>query len=254
MTSVIFIHGMFVTPLCWSGWIDRFNARGILCEAPAWPRHEGTAAELRARHPDAALAKLTLPELVAHFEAIVKQQPSPPVLVGHSMGGLIVQLLLNRGLGAKGVAIDSAPPKGVFVLRWSMLRANAGLFFGGKPLLWTESQWRYAFTNTSSPEEVHATYEKHLVPESKRVGRGALGAAIDWDKPHAPLLLVAGGADHTIPAAVNRANVKKYKHAESRVDFKEFPGRTHYTILDGGLDGKGWEEVCDYVGDWVQAP
>ncbi|MGZ3442117.1 MAG: alpha/beta hydrolase [Polyangia bacterium] len=249
MTSVIFIHGMFVTPLCWSGWIDRFNARGILCEAPPWPRHDAPPAELRARHPDAALGKLTLDALFAHFEAIVKQQPSPPVLVGHSMGGLIVQTLINRGLGARGVAIDSAPPKGVTVLRWSMLRSNFPIFFGSAPVLLTEKQWRYAFDNTSTPDEAHAHYEKQLVPESKLVGRGALGAKIEWDRAHAPLLLVAGGADHIIPAAVNRANRDKYAHAESRVDFKEFEGRTHYTILDG----KGWEEVCDFVGDWVQA-
>ncbi len=250
MTSVIFIHGMFVTPRCWSGWIDRFNARGILCEAPPWPQHDGTPAELRARHPDAALAKLTLPDVIAHFEAIVKQQPSPPVLVGHSMGGLVVQTLVNRGLATKGVAIDSAPPKGVFVLSWSMLRANFPLFFGSQPLLMSEAQWRYAFDNTSSPEAAHASYEAQLVPESKRVGRGALGAAIEWKQPHAPLLFVGGGADHIIPHKVNEANVGKYAHDGSRVDYKRFDGRTHYSVLAG----EGWEEVCDFVGDWIQAP
>jgi alpha-beta hydrolase superfamily lysophospholipase len=249
MTSVIFIHGMFVTPLCWSGWVDRFNARGILCEAPAWPAHGETPAELRARHPDPQLAKLTLDDLVAHFEAIVKKQPSPPVLVGHSMGGLIVQTLINRGLGARGVAIDSAPAKGVNVLRWSMLRSNFPIFFGSAPVLLTEQQWRYAFDNTSTPEEAQAHYEKQLVPESKLVGRGALGAKIEWERAHAPLLFIAGGADHIIPPAVNEANRNKYAHAGSRVDFKLFDGRTHYTILDG----KGWEEVCDFVGEWVQA-
>lgn len=250
MTSVIFIHGMFVTPLCWRGWIDRFNARGILCEAPPWPHHDASPAELRARHPSGALGRLTLPDLVAHFEAIVKQQPSPPVLVGHSLGGLIVQLLVNRGLGAKGVAINSGPPKGVLVLRWSMLRANWPLFFGSEPFLMSEAQWRYAFDNTSTKEEAHAHYEAQHVPESKRVGRGALAATIDWHKAHAPLLFTGGSADHIIPPAVNEANVKKYQHAGSRVDYKLFDGRSHYTILDG----KGWEEVCDFVGDWIVAP
>ncbi len=250
MTSVIFIHGMFVTPLCWRGWIDRFNACGILCEAPPWPHHDASPAELRARHPSAALGRLTLPDLVAHFEAIVKQQPSPPVLVGHSLGGLIVQLLINRGLGAKGVAINSGPPKGVFVLRWSMLRANWPLFFGSEPFLMSEAQWRYAFDNTSTAEEAHAHYEAQHVPESKLVGRGALTATIDWKKAHAPLLFTGGSADHIIPHAVNEANVNKYQHAGSRVDYKLFDGRSHYTILDG----KGWEEVCDFVGDWIVAP
>ncbi|MCU1282064.1 MAG: hypothetical protein JWM53_5610 [bacterium] len=250
MTSVLFIHGMFVTPLCWSGWIDRFNTRGILCEAPAWPWHDATPAELRAGHPNAALGRLTLDELVAHFEAIVKRQPSPPVLVGHSLGGLIVQLLLDRGLGARGVAIDSAPAKGIFVLRWSMLRANAPMLFGSDPKLLSPAQWRYAFDNRATPEQARASYDQQLVPESKRVARGALAAKIDWDKPHAPLLLVAGGADHIIPAAVNRANAGKYRHTGSKVDFKLFDGRTHY----GVLAGDHWLEVCDFVGDWIEAP
>lgn len=251
MSDVVFVHGMFVTPRCWSGWMDRFTARGHACIAPAWPHHDGTPDQLRARHPDAALGKLTLAELVAHWEGLVRARPTPPILVGHSLGGLIVQLLVQRGLGALGVAIDSAPPRGVLVLRWSMLRCNWPLLFGSGPLLMSEAQWRYAFTNNLPPDEVHATYERQLVPESRLVGRGALGpaAAIDWAKPHAPLLLLGGGADHIIPPAVNRANVKKYKHEGSRVDYHEFAGRSHYTILDG----PGWTEVADYVLDWIAA-
>jgi hypothetical protein len=148
------------------------------------------------------------------------------------MGGLIVQLLVNRGLGARGVAIDSAPPKGVTVLRWSMLRSNFPILFGSAPVLLTEKQWRYAFDNTSTPEEAHAHYEKQLVPESKLVGRGALGAKIDWERAHAPLLLIAGGA-YIIPP-VNR-QFRKYSTASKR-DQNLFDGRTLHTILDR----QGW--------------
>jgi pimeloyl-ACP methyl ester carboxylesterase len=255
MSTVIFIHGMFVTYRCWDGWAERFTARGHTCEAPHWPGRDATPAELRARHPDAAVGRLSLGDLLAHYEAVVRAQKEPPVLVGHSMGGLVVQLLLNKGLGARGVAIDSAPPKGVLSLRWSFLRANWPALnpFVSKytPLLLSEAQFRYAFAHTLSPEQLHAVYEKHVVPESRVVGRAALtdAARIEWDKPHAPLLFVTGGADHIIPASLNRSNAGKYKHAGSRVEVKNFDGRTHYTILDG----EGWTEVADAVADWIAA-
>jgi pimeloyl-ACP methyl ester carboxylesterase len=250
MTRVVFIHGMFVTPRCWSGWMERFGARGLSCVAPPWPGREATPAELRARHPDPAVGALTFDALVQHWEAIVRAEPEPPVLVGHSLGGLLVQLLVSRGLGARGVAINSAPPKGVMVFKWSQLRSNFPLFFGSKPFLMNEKQWHYAFTNTFTPEETHDSYERQCVPESKRVGRGTLGkaAALDWKKPHAPLLFLSGGADHIIPPAVNLSNIAKYKDGGSRRDHKLFDGRTHYTILDGA----GWTDVADYVADWIQ--
>ena len=249
MSSIVFIHGMFVTPHCWSGWMERLTARGWSCTAPPWPGRDSAPVELRARHPDPAVGKLTLNDIVAHYEALVRARSEKPVLIGHSMGGLVAQLLINRGLGARAVAIDSAPPKGVTVLRWSMLRSKWPLLFGKEPFLMSEEQFRYAFAHTLSPTELRDVYERHVVPESRLVGRGALGARIDWKKPHAPLLFIAGGADRIIPAAVNRANAKKYKDAGSRVDLKEFEGRTHYTILDGA----GWTDVADYVADWISA-
>ncbi len=249
MIDVLFIHGMFVTPLCWRGWSERFSARGWSCAAPAWPYHDGEASVLRARHPDPALGNLTLGDVVAQFESIVRGYAEPPVLVGHSLGGLVVQRLLNLGLGARGVAIDSAPPKGVFVVSGSMLKSNWPLFFGTRPFLMSEEQFRYAFAHTLPDDQLRVAYERHVVPESRVLGRGALGrdGALDWKKPHAPLLLVAGGADKIIPPAVNRSNRGKYAHDGSRVDFHEFAGRTHYTILDG----PGWTEVADFVADWI---
>ena len=255
MSTVIFIHGMFVTYRSWDGWADRFKQRGHACEVPHWPGRDATPAELRARHPDPAVGRLSLGDLLAYYEAIVRAQKEPPILVGHSMGGLIVQLLINRGLGARGVAIDSAPPKGVLSLRWSFLRSNWAILnpFVSKnaPLLLSENQFRYAFAHTLPPERVHAIYQQAVVPESRVVGRAALSdvARIDWQKPHAPLLFVTGGKDHIIPASLNRTNAGKYKDAASRVDVKDFDGRTHYTILDG----EGWTEVADAVADWIGA-
>jgi pimeloyl-ACP methyl ester carboxylesterase len=249
---ILFIHGMFVTPLCWEGWVERFTRAGHTCVAPAWPRHEGTAAELRARHPDPELGQLTLGALVDHFEAAARALPSPPILIGHSMGGLIVQLLLQRGVGARGVAIDSAPPKGVISFKFSFLKANwpvASPFVDEKqPVLLTPGQFRYAFAHTLSDEAAGKVYERLVVPESRRVGRATLtdAAAIDFARPRPPLLLIAGELDHIIPAGLNRKNHARYAKSPARTDFHEFPGRTHYLIGD-----EGWTEVADYAADWL---
>lgn len=252
METVVFVHGMFVTRSCWSGWSERFAARGWKCMAPAWPLRASPPAELRARHPDPTLGTLTLEQVIAHYEAIVRAEAQPPLLVGHSMGGLIVQILLQRGLGKKGVAIDSAPPRGIVPLSWSVLRANwptiSPFVNKEEPVLLTPRQFRYAFSHTLSEVESAAIWERHVVPESRQMPKGGMSslATIDWSAPRAPLLLIGGGADRICPAKMNAANARKYSPP---ADYKEFAGRTHYTILDG----EGWTEVADYVADWLAA-
>lgn len=251
--DVVFIHGMFVTPRCWDDWIPHFEKAGYRSVAPAWPYHEGTVEALRARHPDRALGSLTLSDLVTHFEKILSGYSSPPVLVGHSMGGLLVQLLLQRGLGRAGVAIDSAPPKGVSTVSWSFLKSNWPVVspFVNKeePVLLSVDQFAYAFLHNLPKEEQRAIYEAHVVPESRLVGRGTLSdaAKIDFTKPHAPLLLVAGELDKIIPASLNRNNYAKYRAAGSTTALKEFAGRTHNLIAQ-----EGWTEIADYVLHWLE--
>jgi pimeloyl-ACP methyl ester carboxylesterase len=248
MAKIVFIHGMFVTRRCWDGWSARLGTRGFECLAPGWPLRDATPAELRARHPDPALGKLTLAEVLAHYEAVIRAQPEPPFLVGHSLGGLMVQLLLQRGLGKKGVAIDSAPPRGIVPLEWSVLRSNwptiSPFVKKTEPVLLTKDQFRYAFAHTLSVEEVARVWDDEVVPESRRMPEGALAAKIDWKAPHPPLLLIAGSEDRICTAKLNAANARKYQPA---VELKAFPGRTHYTILAG----EGIQEIIDYVGDWL---
>ncbi|MFO0550512.1 MAG: alpha/beta hydrolase [Polyangiaceae bacterium] len=251
--DVVFIHGMFVTPRCWDGWIPHFRKAGYRPIAPAWPFHDGTAEELRARHPDSGLGGLTLSALVTHFEGILRGFSSPPILVGHSMGGLLVQLLLQRGLGSAGVAIDSAPPNGVSVVSWSFLRSNwpvvSPFVDKNAPVLLSKEQFAYAFVHDLPEEQQRAIYEAHVVPESRLVGRGPLSdaAAIDFEKPHAPLLLVAGQSDKIIPASLNRKNYARYKDAKSVTELKVFPNRTHNLIAQ-----EGWTEIADYALGWLE--
>lgn len=250
--TIVFIHGMFMTSLCWEGWIKYFEAKGYKCIAPNWPAHEGAPDLLRKKHPDSELGQLTLTKVVDHFTNIINKLDEKPIIIGHSMGALVTQILVNRGLGAAGVAIDSAPPAGIFTTALSFLKANFPMItpFASKyqPHMMTFEQFQYAFVNTLPLDVQQAAYNKYVVPESRQVPQESLGGAgkVDFKKEHAPLLLTAGSIDHIIPASLNKSNFEKYKASASVTDFKEFPGRTHFLIGQ-----KGWEEVADYVASWL---
>jgi len=250
--TIVFIHGMFVTPTCWQKWEQYFRARGFRTLTPAWPEHDPPAAAQRARHPNAALSRLELTQLVDHYRAIVRGLDEKPILVGHSMGGLIVQILLQEDLGVAGVAIDSAPPKGVISLAWSFLKSNWPAInpfaSANKPIALDEAAFHYAFTNTLTAEESRRAYAAEVVPESRRVGKGPTTAAakIDFARSRPPLLLIAGEKDHIIPASLNRKNFERYT-GSSITELKEFPGRDHWIIASDG-----WQEVADYVLGWIE--
>ena len=251
--TIVFVHGMYMTPLCWEHWVPFFERRGYRCVAPAWPGRDRPVEELRGRHPDPELGRLTLRDVVEHVAATVAALGGRPVLVGHSMGGLVVQLLLQREIAAAGVAIDSAPPQGVFSGAWSFVRANAPhinpLARQGVPIAMPFPRFRYAFVNGLPLAEQRAAWERYVVPESRRVPAQSLtGAArVDFRRPHAPLLLVGGSADHIIPASLNRRNHARYGGSPSVTDYREFPGRTHFIIGQSG-----WEEVAGAVAAWLE--
>lgn len=256
--TVVFIHGAWVTPLCWEPFIGFFKQRGYRCLAPAWPYKDRTVEEQR-RAPAPELARLGVREIVAHYEAIIRGLAEPPVLIGHSFGGLFVQMLLDRGLGTVGVAIDSAPPRGVLVYQWSALKANRNVLLA--PSGWRRvlrlsfEDFRYAFVHTLSPADQRAAYDRLVVPEAGRIFfQAALALAdprsatrVDFRNPdRAPLLLIAGSDDRIIPPSLNRANWRKYRRSPARTDFKVFPGRTHAIIAQ-----PGWEEVARYAAQWL---
>ena len=252
MRTILFIHGMFVTHRCWEGWEGLFTRRGYRTLAPAWPEHDSPVEEQRRSHPNPRLGALTLDEVVTRYSSIARECDSPPILIGHSMGGLVVQLLLQQGLGAAGVAIDSAPPKGVVSLRWSFLKSNWPAISPfakiDEPIQLSFEDFRYAFVHTLPPEEQRAAYEQHVVPESRRVGKGPTTdvARIDFGRARPPLLIIAGSDDHIIPASLNRANHRRYATTPAVTDFREFPGRTHWIIAQ-----KGWQEVANHALDWI---
>jgi alpha-beta hydrolase superfamily lysophospholipase len=258
--TIVLIHGLWMTPHSWEHWVTRYTSAGYTVLAPAWPGLEGEVEALNA--DPTPLTTLTVGAIADHYERIVRDLDRPPMLIGHSFGGLFVQLLLQRGLGAAGVAIASAQVKGVLRLPLSTIRAtlpvlrNPANRHRAVPL--TPEQFHYAFTNTMSAAESRAAYERYHVPAAGGVlFEGALanlrpGAAtkVDFANPNrAPLLFLAGGADRIIPPAVNRENARRYRRSSALTAYREFPGRSHFTVGQ-----PGWEEVADYALSWALTP
>jgi pimeloyl-ACP methyl ester carboxylesterase len=247
---VVFIHGMYMNPLCWEGWVERFQAKGFRTHAPAWPRRDRTVQELQV--PDANLGKLNLKDILEHYTKTILSMDEKPILIGHSMGALVTQILNNRGLASAAIAIDSAPPAELFTTKFSFLKANWGHITPfanpNSPVFMSFERFQYAFVNGMELDEQRAAFIRYVVPESRAIPRQSLTsvAKIDFKKEHAPLLIIAGGNDNIIPAVLNRTNYERYKASSSVTDFKEFPGRNHFL-----LGQKGWQEIADYCMDWI---
>ncbi|MEX6688195.1 alpha/beta hydrolase [Danxiaibacter flavus] len=252
--QIVFVTGAFVTNGCWDEWRTYFENRGYSTVAPPWPYKNGTAAELRNRQPDDVdLALLTLDEVINSYVDVVNSFPDKPIVIGHSLGGLITQIIVNRGLAAAGVAIHPVPPLGVFPYEFSFLKGgwkSLGLFTSlKKTYLMSFKDWQYAFVNTMPLEEQKTAYEQFTIPESKTVARGGLSKAakVDFKKSHPPLLITAGSTDNIIPAHLNRRNYNAYKKNGSILEYKEFPNRNHFV-----LGQPGWQGDADFVYDWLQ--
>ena len=250
--TIVFIHGLFVTSNCWDEWKRFFEEQGYRCYAPAYPLKGDSPENLRKHIRSGKIETLRFEQILDSYTDFVSGLADQPILIGHSLGGLIVQLLLGRGLGSVGICVHSGPPRGVFSLKFSFLKSNLPLASPfadrSKPYLMPFEHWQYAFANGMSPEAQRAAYERYLVPESRQVVVDVttdLGA-IDFTKPHVPILFTAGTADHIIPASLNRDNWKRYSDRDSVTDFKEFEGRNHLTI-----GTEGWDAEAAYVASWL---
>lgn len=250
--TIVFIHGMFQNPKSWDAWKAHFEARGYVCYAPAYPYHEGEPATLR-RDINKGLATLTLGNVLESLVSFIDQLSEKPILVGHSMGGLVVQKLIGMDKGVAGVCIDTAPPKGISIFKWSFFRANITIInplMGDTPCLPGVKWFHYAFCNTMTMEQARKEYEESVVPESRNIPRSSTGADgfIDFKEPHPPLLFIAGEKDHIIPSPLNKKNYEAYTDKDSKKTFKEFSGRTHYICGQ-----ENWQEVADYIIDWLSS-
>jgi pimeloyl-ACP methyl ester carboxylesterase len=254
---LVLIHGAWLSARSWENFADYFERRGYAVSAPEWPRKHGDVEQLRANGNE--LAGLGLDEIVDHYETLIRALDQPPVLIGHSFGGLIVELLLDRRLGRAGVAISPAPPKGILVLPFSSLKAVAPAL--AHPSKWhgvvslTPEEFAYGFVNTFTPEAAAAAYERYAVPETGQIFYEAGFANFRMKPPsevdfengeRAPLLIVGATEDNTIPASVAEKQYKKYEHSSAQIDYVEFEGRPHLLMA-----AEGWDEVAASIETWL---
>jgi len=256
--SVVLIHGAWLAPRSWENFEAYFKEKGYEVLVPEWPR-KADGVEAQRRDPS-GIAGMGIKEIVDHLEGYVRQIPEPPVIVGHSFGGLFTLMLLDRGLGAAGVAMDPAPPKGILNLPPSQLKAASPALAHPSTrkatVALTLDQFTYGFANTFTSEDARKAYDRYAVPETGRIFYQAAFAnfnphaenRVDFTKAdRAPLLITAGEKDNTVPASVSRAIHKKYAKSSARTDLLELSGRPHLMMA-----GEGWEEVAARIHDWIE--
>ena len=257
--TIVLIHGLWMNPLSWEHWVERYSAAGYRVLAPAWPGMDADVEELR--RDTSAIDELGIEEILDSYESIIRGLDRAPIIMGHSFGGAFTEVLLDRGLGAAGVAIDAAAVRGITKLPFSTLRSgfpvlkNPANRHRAVPL--TFDEFHYSFTNTMDDDAARAAFERYAVPGPGRVlFEGAFAnfnprtaLRLDFANPdRAPLLLIAGGADHVVPASVDKATSKRFERkSEAITDYREFPGRSHFTVGE-----EGWEEVADFALEWAR--
>jgi pimeloyl-ACP methyl ester carboxylesterase len=256
MTHVVFVHGLWIHASAWAPWEERFRAAGYETHSPGWPGEPATVEQAKAR-PELVAGK-GINDVVAHYAEFIATLPEKPILVGHSFGGLIVQKLLGTGLGAAAVSIDAAPIKGVLNLPISALRvASVALrnpLNRSKSVTLTQKEFRFGFGNALSQTESDQLFESTIPSPGKPLFEAAAAnflphspAKVDVkNSSRGPLLLIAGGNDHTAPLSIQRAISKLYSNSSAVTELKEFPDRGHSLTIDSG-----WGEIADYAITWL---
>jgi len=256
---VVFIHGLWLHATSWQPWTGLFGDAGYTAVAPGWPGDPDTVEEARA-DPD-RLADHGIDEVVAHYAGIIAGLDEPPVIIGHSFGGLFAEKLLGQGIGAAAVAIDPAQIKGVLPLPLAQLRAGFPAL--GNPanlhrsVSLTEKEFRFGFGNAVSDEESDQLYDRWTIPSPARPLFQAAAANFVMhsqakvntaNEDRGPLLLISGTADHTVPDVVTRSTLKQYRDSAAVTELKQFEGRGHSLTIDSG-----WREVAEATLEWLKA-
>ncbi|MFE5309567.1 alpha/beta hydrolase [Isoptericola sp. NPDC056605] len=256
--TVVLVHGLWMTPRSWEGWVQHYQEKGLTVVTPAYPGFEIEVEALR-ENPQ-VIADLSVPETVDHLAGVITALDRPPIIMGHSFGGALTQILLARGLGAAGVVIDSAPTEGVRVnppsQARSLLPALKNPANRHRAVGFTPEEFHYAFTNTLSEEESRAVWERYAIPAPGRwvwdyglianFKPGHQETWVDFSTDRAPLLFIAGGQDHIMPASVNRSNAKHWEKSPALTEYYEFEDRDHWTC-----GAPGWEQVADHALAWA---
>jgi non-heme chloroperoxidase len=254
--TVVFIHGLWIHASSWQPWMQLFNERGYNTMNPAWPGDAATVEGCRANPQP--IANRGVVEIADSYASVIASLPEPPIVIGHSFGGLIAQVLLGRGIAAACVAIDPAPIKGVWQLPLSALKASFPVlgnpFNLSKAISLTFNQFRYGFANAVPEQEARELYDRWTIPAPARPLFQAATATFNpssetkvntANTTRGPLLITGGEKDHIAPPILGKASSKKYNPAVV-TDFILFEERGHSLIVD-----HGWREIADYALGWL---
>lgn len=257
-TPVMFIHGLWLHASSWEPWMHLFRDAGYDPVAPGWPG-DGETVEASRADPD-AVGDHGIDDIARHYADAVATLASPPILIGHSFGGMIAQKLLGQGLGLAAIAIDAAQIKGVLPVPLSSLRATLPVFKNPsnihRAVSLNAEQFRFAFANAVSQKESDELFEHWTIPSPGRPLFEAASANFDPHSPakvatdnetRGPLLLITGGKDHTVPGAVTLSTLKQYRGSDAVTELLEFPDRAHSLTIDSG-----WRTVADACLDWLR--
>jgi non-heme chloroperoxidase len=253
--TIVFVHGLWIHASAWQPWMDFFEQHGYTTINPPWPGDGETVSA--SRENPGAIANRGVGEVVESYSKVIATLPQRPIVIGHSFGGLITQILLGRGVAAAGIAIDPAPMKGVWQLPFSALKSSLPVlgnpFNINKAVSLTLDQFQYAFGNAIPKEEARAVYDKWTIPAPARpLFQAAMatfaGSETKVDTSNTgrgPLLITGGTMDNIAPAILGKASARKYNKSVV-TDFKLFDGRGHSLASD-----HGWKEIAEYSLKWL---
>ncbi len=257
-TPVVFVHGLWLLPSSWDNWVGFFEEAGYAGVTPDWPGDPETVEQARA-NPD-ALAKNTLGGIADHTAEVIGHLDRKPAVMGHSTGGLLAQLLADRGLSAATVAIDPGPFRGVLPLPISALRSALPVLKNplnrNRAVTLTFDQFKYGWANALGEEEAKQLYETYHVAAPggtlMQMANANLNprseAKLDPKNPaRGPLLIIDGEKDHTVPWAIANASYKRQSHNPAVTEIKQMPNRGHSLTIDGG-----WREVAETALEFVK--
>ncbi|MFK3834977.1 alpha/beta hydrolase [Microbacterium sp. NPDC087868] len=260
-TPIVLIHGLWMTPKSWDTWAERFRAQGHEVIVPGWPGIDDRTVDDIRRDPS-ALKGIGLKQIADNYERIIRALPVKPIIMGHSFGGVLTQMLADRGLGAAYVGVAPGQTAGVTALPLSTLWTGTPILSnpfrrnGAKPL--SKRHFHFTFGNDLSHAASDALWEEYAVNSYNRVFFEGVTSVlnekggvthVDYARAdRAPLLLIAGEIDHVVPPAIVRAIEKKYRASGSPaiVDYIEYPGRTHRLVSQDG-----WEQIADHALAWA---
>ena len=250
-TPVVFIHGLWLLPSSWDHWADLFEDAGYAAVTPSWPDDPETVAEARA-NPE-VFARKTLGQVADHTAEVIGGLAKKPAVMGHSTGGLLAQIIADRGLSAATVAIDPGPFRGVLPLPISTLRVSIPVLRNplnrGRAITLTLDQFKYGWTNNLDDEEAERLYETYHVATPgvalMQMANANLNprteAKLDPKNPdRGPLLIIDGENDHTVPWAIANASFKRQRHNQAVTEIEKIPNRGHSLTIDSG-----WREVAE---------